>query len=184
MVKNKMKNKIALLTIIIGIGGLAGCAPSPSTIGLTQQQWDQASPAIRKCWQTAYQGYKKSHPNIPGAADVKDKVRVTISGGTAAFPPVFNRIAYRTVKDVLPEGACHTNLLSSPSGKYKTKLYICYAKNTIAIDPSHYDKSTTDGSLILTDNPLWAEGFSYHNMNTDGYVKLNNATIRVKSLGQ
>lgn len=163
--------------------GLSACAPSPADIGLTQQKWDNATPQEQNCWQRAYQDYQDGHPELDGDGSSSNKVDITITGGTAAFPPAFQQLAFNKIRDQLPAGACHSLNVVATNNNYATSLYICYAKNTIAIDPSHYDSSTRAGSLILTNNPLWKRGFSYKNMFTDGYVKFKNITITVKRHG-
>jgi hypothetical protein len=177
------KNKLYLCISSVSLLLLSGCAATPSSLGLSKEHWDSASPAVKQCWVRAYGNYKQQHLSLPGDVGGDNNIKISISGGTATFPPSFAPLPYRQVTDYLPSGACHIENVYVATGKAKTQLYICYAKNTVAIDPSRYDVSTTDGSLILTDNPMWDSGFVYNNMNTNGYVKFTDVTIKIQRRG-
>jgi hypothetical protein len=179
MKNNNLYLGICSVTLLL----LSGCAATPSSLGLTKEHWDAASPAEKQCWMSAYGNYKQQHLILPGDVGGDNNIKISISGGTATFPPNFAPLNYQRVSDSLPNGACHVENVYAATSKAQTKLYICYAKNTVAIDPSRYDISTTDGSLILTDNPMWDEGFVYSNMNTSGYVKFSDVTIKIQRHG-
>ena len=168
---------------VLGIILMLSSCGSPYALGVSPRQWSDASPAVKSCWLKAYSNYKKEHPVMPGESSEKDRILLSIRGGTAAFPPHFDQQSYYPISDTLARGSCHAIKLRSKTGDQKTKLYVCYDKKTIALDPSHYDRSTTNGSLILTYQPLWSQGFGYRNMDTDGYVRFKRATITVTSLG-
>ena len=170
---------LALLFMIAVVSLLSGCVTS-SFVGITPEQWKSATSEQRKCWIREYNAYKKAHPEFKGDPNAANKIKLQISGGTAVFPPKFLAQPYRSIKLTLPDGSCYREPVYAKSGTLQTKLYVCYDKNTLAIDPSHYDNSTTNGSLILTFNPLWGQGFTYNNMNSDGYVKLKNVDIAIK----
>lgn len=176
--------RIGVFSIFCIALALSACTPPASCLGVAPTDWQQASPQQRKDWRQAHKEYKKTHPTLKG--NVKGPyVQLHLLSGKAAFPPDFKERDFSPVAITLPEGSCRSVQLASKdsvSPLLHTNMYLCYAQNTVAFDPSRVDAQTSNGSLILTANPLWSRGLLYNSLFTAGYVRLRAATIWVKQV--
>ena len=153
-------------------------------VGVPPDVWHKASPKQKALWRAAAQQAVHAHPVLTGSGS--DAVQLRVLSGNAAFPPDFQSLPFQPFGVRLPEGACrYVPMEALPVSGQKprsTKLYLCYAKRTLALDPSRIDPSTQNGSLVLTYNPLMVRGLLYTGLSSQGYVRLRSARLWVKVL--
>lgn len=162
---------------------LGACAPNAAQMGITPGDWHRATEAQKAAWRDAYLFYKKVHPDLAG--DLHGvQLKVHVSGGGVLFPPLFQQPkAYLPFSLTLYDGQCrHVVVLSKVDPAKSNSLYACFAKHTLALDPSRIDKQSKDGSLIINNNPLWQHegGWVYRSVSSTGYLSLSKVNIRLE----
>lgn len=157
---------------------LTSCGVRSIDLGFSPQQWQTITPVKRRelqesyykirslTFKTVYQG-----PNI----------LVTLFGGTVLMPPFFQTYYFKLVKFKSAPGECQHVQLMSLDQTHFVELTVCYDGLTLSIDPSRYDLEKARGTLFLTYNPLWKNGFTYNGLSSAGYVRLKNVSITVKT---
>lgn len=111
-------------------------------------------------------------------------IEIKISNGTALMPPFTNWQAFSPAVAAIDEGSCQETLLTQLDGKAHISLRSCFKNKILSLDPSRYDSEKQNGTITIPYSPLWDHGFTYYEINSDGYVKLKGVTISVKQLSQ
>lgn len=170
---------------------LSGCTSIsiPTKLGISESEWEGL---CKNKQQVLLSNYKKITEERSGfLKESKNKkedniyLEVAIHSGKIAIPPFNNNHEdwqdYKPVKFNISEGECRDITLQHFSNnKINTELSACFYNNTLYLDPSHYDLEKKNGSININFSPLWLTGFSYKNISSSGYAKLNNVTVEIK----
>lgn len=180
----KVRKKLCLLLIIQLL--LVGCACEPEQLGLSCLEWESYSPKRQNDLLANYSTITKERDDLFKIQDEEsfDNVFLVVSiyNGKIMLPPSFiNWQNYQPVKFTVVKGQClDVEMISSVDDSVKTVLGVCYIGNSLYLDPSRYELTKKLGSVTIPFSPLWRTGFTYKGIDSSGYVKLNNVTIRIK----
>jgi hypothetical protein len=168
---------------------MAGCVTtfSPDLAGISNKTWasyDQAKQReLAAAYQhTLYSGLPLANGSVPPAQG--NYLRVQVSGGKAIMPPFESWYTYQPVAFYIASGTCVDTILRQEIAKNQIELRACYHDDTLFLDPSRYEANKVPGSISFHLNPLWEQGFIYHNINTSGYVWLKDAEVLIKEKGR
>lgn len=174
------------LSGVLAVCLIAGCSGAP--YGMPAQEWASLSmPEIQEL-QENYQRIKdlrqeeKSWQERSKITSTTPKIELKIEGGTVKMPPFVKRVEYKPAKLVVYQGHCRSVKLQEKKGKKKIELEACYLGDIVYLDSSKTDYQWRHGSLRFYYVPIWLSGFTYNNINSQGYVGLNDATINIKVL--
>lgn len=172
-----------LISVLAVLLCLDACAPNAVQMGIKPSDWAHATEIQKTQWRDAYLFYKKIHPELPGNSRGSQLV-VHVDGGAVLFPPYFDRYRpYKPLSFVLFDGQCrYVPVVSVIDPAIRNTLYACFARHTLALDPSRVDKQSKNGSLIVNHSPLWQRtgGWVYESVNSSGYLSLNHVNIRLE----
>ena len=171
------KFKLLLLSCLLI---LSGCAAQPEDLGFSEQQWNKLSPDKQQQIFEQHEAVVETKKNEPPAVVSDSWIQVTIKDGTVMMPPSFKTYKYQPVTFKIQDGECKKVELDSHKNIYSVKLDVCYKNQILLLDPSRYEIDKKDASVRLYASPLWQNGFTYKNVNSSGYARLNNASITVK----
>lgn len=166
------------ILLVLGALLLTSCTVTPGELGFAPKQWQMMNSRRRKMLQVDY--YR-----IHNALQLKTvyqgpKIHVTLFGGAAMMPPLFQTYYFESLKFETSPGKCQNIQLTSWNQTRSVKLTVCYDGVTLSFDPSRYDLSKTMGTLLLTYNILWKYGFTYNNLSSSGYARLKNTDVTIK----
>ena len=122
-------------------------------------------------------------------ASVQDKnsdklewLQVSLNDGFVAMPPFEDKDIYHfmPVEFTIHEGTCQHEVLYQFNRLHWVTLCACYRNNVLYLDYSHYDLENKTGAALLYANPLWEDGFIYHNVCSSGYTRMKNVTVTVR----
>lgn len=159
---------------------LAGCAPTPSELGFSDQQWQGMNDQQRQQILAGYEQIQRASRNSTVYAG--PKIIVTITHGTAMMPPFTQALSYQPVHFEMKPGECRHVLLENLDGSREVKLPVCYNGLTLALDPSHYDLALSSGSMRFNYSPLWKQGFAYNGVSSRGLVHLAKVSVTIHAL--
>ena len=182
-----MKNNLIILLLVLF--GLTACMVSPQYLGFSKAEWESMDSEKRA---QVIRSYRELHSTKqvvttenPALAEEQNTapsnrvINVLIARGKAMMPPFTESYAYQPVAFRIQQGSCRQVLLEEVGGKHKVEMQVCFQKGVLLLDPSHYDSAKVDSSARLYRSPLWRSGFNYMHINTSGYVRLRDATIRI-----
>lgn len=158
---------------------LAGCASS-TQLGLSKQEWRAMPQKQRKQVLADYQQIKQQEPSDKVYAG--PKLSIYMLNGEAMMPPFTQRYAFQTFEFRMSPGRCRWVTLKSIDTHHKVNMRVCYNGLELSIDPSRYDLASAKGSIFFDYNPIWKRGFTYSDINTQGYARLKDASITVKAI--
>lgn len=163
---------------------LLGCAmntlnpaSAPDELGISQRQWNQFSAEKQSSILSdaaLVRGPETLADNTPSST-----VAVTVNGGTALFPPFTQSSAYAPLQFTLTNDTCKNIAIKQQSGKTTTHMKACYINNSLYLDPSPY-RITFQYGIRLPASSLWDRGYTYHAINTFGFVQLKDVQIHIK----
>jgi hypothetical protein len=183
LMTNKSFNGLLITLCSIALLSLAACSIGPRQIGLTQQAWQQLNKQQQK---QHIQRYEELHNYfMHQAVTGKEKgpaIKVSIYYAKAMFPPFEKALYIKPASIIMPDGSCRKlQLIASESReRRKTKLSLCYIKNLLSLDPSYIDENKKQGTLFINHHPVWVQGVTYNNLQSKGYVRLQNCALRIK----
>lgn len=197
-----LKENFFISLIIVTILGLflSGCTTfSPQQMGISDAEWKsygkEKQAKLLADYQEIYaEHYGKKTPDansddsdinqtdLYGNNFADGSLQIKISGGTAMLPPFVYRQAYQPAEFVIAADECQNVMLSVSDNTKPAALRVCYKNNILALDPSAFDKTKKDGTVTINYSPLWVDGFTYKNINSDGLVRLKNAAITIKKV--
>ncbi len=162
---------------------LAGCVSS-QRLGISQQAWQAMSPQKRDIVLANYKKIRKLDRNKNRTAKVYDgpKLSVYMLNGKAMMPPFTKRYTIETDEFKIVPGECKYILLKSIDTNHRVHLHVCYNGERLSLDPSRYDPDKSDGTVHFNYNPIWKRGFTYSNVNSSGYVRLQDASVSIKAI--
>ncbi len=171
---------LRLIFITFVMLSLVGCAVSPESLGISSAKWNKYSEAQQ-------QELIANYEQIQGAAldapiDDNNLILVRIKGGTVMMPPFIVGYAYNPLQFMITSGTCRTLPLNSTLGMGFVDLTACFKNNVLYMDPSRYELDKKFGSIQFHALPLWQQGFSYRNISSSGYARLQNVTVAVKQI--
>ncbi len=183
----KMHTKIVLKLILIAsvLSILTGCTTNPTTLGISEKQWESYSKQERKVIANGYrQAQKNKKKESSKHASDNSVLQVSISDGTAMMPPYTHRVAYQPVNFQIQAGSCNMklNVYQADNPQQKVVLNACYQNGILYLDPSLYDPNMALGSIQFQYMPLWKRGFAYPDVSSKGLVKLRRANVSIKLL--
>lgn len=181
-----------LIILLLTLFTLTACMVSPQHLGFSKAEWESMD---REKQVEVLRNYKQLHSakesSSGGDEDVDKKnkntaaITVSISNGQAMMPPFTEAYAYEPVSFKIQQGSCQQVLLKErDEGEHQVKMSVCFKKGILLLDPSRYDSSKVDSSARLYRSPLWHGGFSYSHINSSGYVRLQDVTIRITLVPQ
>ena len=179
-VSNSKSDMLGRILLILGTLLLMGCTVGPKELGFSPRQWQMMNPTERKQLQAGYY-------QVQNALQLKTiyqgpRIQVTIFGGAAMMPPLFQAYYFKSARFETSPGKCQSVQLTSWDQAHSVKFTVCYDGVTLSLDLSHYDFTKTKGALLLTYNTLWKYGFTYDNLSSSGYVRLQNANVTIKTI--
>lgn len=193
MKKNLYKN--FYFTVIFAGLFLSGCSTiTPQQLGFSAEEWKNLDKAKQQELIKNYQAlnFEKSsqakelnttedNTDLYGNMTAGDNsLTVKIFGGTAMLPPFKLRKTYQAVEFTIDADSCKELVLNSASSDAHLPLRTCYKNSVLSLDPSAYDLAKKNGTITFNYSPLWADGFTYHGINTDGLVRLKNANVSIR----
>ncbi len=163
---------------------LAACAPSPRQLGLSNQQWQAMTVEQQQQLQADYAKTQRwfADNDTRLQAYQAAPIDVTLQRGEAMMPPFQHPIAIAPISARFYSGQCKNLRLHSPESGSQVKLKACYNGLRLALDPSSWQFSQRQGTLFFYQNPLWESGFTYVDVNSRGYVRLQEADIQIKTV--
>ncbi|WP_048875432.1 hypothetical protein [Candidatus Coxiella mudrowiae] len=173
-------NMVGRILLILSAFWLTGCTVGPRELGFTPQQWQMMNPTERKQLRANYY-------QIHNTLELKTvyqgpRIQVALFRGIALMPPLFQAYYFESVKFKIAPGKCQHVQLTSWDQAHFVKLTVCYDGLTLSMDPSRYDFEKAKGTLLLTYNPLWKHGFTYNDLSSLGYVRLQNTNVTIKTI--
>jgi hypothetical protein len=167
--------------LLLCLLSLIGCAVSPAELGISQQQWNKYNQQEQQKILTAHKELirAKRKENLKSTGD--SWLQVSIEDGSVMMPPFIRHYKYTPVTFRIREGTCQKNALHNYKSSNFVKLDSCYKDDILFLDPSCYEMDKKDGTVRLYFSPLWKQGFIYKNICSDGYARLHDVTIKIKS---
>lgn len=180
-----MRKRIKFLGILPVAFMLAGCMVGPNQLGLTKTEWQALSSQQQQTYRKNYQQIQQWRSAQPKTAAKKTTtLQVHMADGTAMMPPFATPLAYSPVDFTISSDQCRTVPIHALNQSNQGVLGVCYKKNVLALDPSHYETDKWQGTLFIHANPLWQQGFQYQHLNSTGYARLKDVTVSVKATQQ
>lgn len=178
------KISVFLLTIFSYLL-LNGCADTPQNLGVSQKDWDSYDAAKQHQLIDTFRKIKEQQQSTELDASSKEvstnQLLVTIADGKAMMPPDFaTSQSYQPLTFSINPDTCVDNVLLGASAAASVKLTACYKNQILFLDASHTDPQKAYGTISFHLTPLWQTGFTYNNVNSSGYVRLQNATVTIK----
>lgn len=194
------KSKIFFSATVILVGlFLSACTTfSPQQLGISDAEWKSYSKEKQAELMANYRSINaeavgknqedQKDKNVADGdyLDLNEKIAsdnsllVKVYGGKAMLPPFTTSEPYQPAKFLITADSCKETYLNALEGPAKVVLRACYKNNILSLDPSAYDLTKKDGTVTFNYSPLWAESFTYKGINTEGLVRLKNATIEIK----
>lgn len=167
---------------------LAACATSPAALGISHHDWSQLSALQRQQYLNNYHKQQSEfmHQQMP---EEGPSLELSILSGKAMMPPFIQAFAIAPMQVNLAAGSCKQVWLEAatkpvqqgrPQSRPRVRLAMCYRQGVLALDPSHYIPAKMQGTLLIHQHPRWLHGFTYKHLHSSGYVRLQNATIRLQ----
>lgn len=173
---------------IVALFLLSGCSTfSPHTLGVSDAEWVQYEKVKQKELKEIYN--EKYLPRFGEKAEEnkenvlltnKGALLVRVFGGKAMLPPFVDRTPYKPGEALVMPGACSEIVLNAiDNANNPVSLQACYLNDVLHLDPSRYVTSKMPGTKAFRYSPLWEDGFVYYGINTDGYVRLQSANVKI-----
>jgi hypothetical protein len=175
--------KICLLVVLLL---LEGCATSPSTLGISQAQWQSYTKTQRQEILQNYRRINSTRNEVltqnSSTSNGDNAINVTIQSGKIVMPPFTDAQEYLPIAFTIKNGHCKRIVVSQVNQEKTTDLDTCYQNKILYLDPSRYDITKSKGSLIFNSIPFWEHGFTYHDVSSSGYAQLMHVNITIKSV--
>lgn len=163
---------------------VSACAPSAQNMGMPTQKWqsltDQQQQSLRDEYSKVQQWFRDTNPKLKVYDAVP--IAVTIKHGQAMMPPFVKAYEFKMVSANFISGECKKLLLQSKTDAKRVTMRACYNGLRLAIDPSSYDFSKRQGTVFFYNNPMWEQSFTYMDVTTQGYVRLQGSDVTIKTL--
>ena|SRR3990167_1393023 len=160
---------------------LTGCAAGPNQLGISTSAWQSMSKTEQKKMRADYHQVKQRLREAIKTVYQGPEINVNISEGTVMMPPFVKSFPYQPVTFRIKPGQCRIITFSNLNDTNAVGLRVCYNGLILSLDPSQHDISKAQGSLHLYYNPIWKRGFTYRDLSSSGYVRLNYVNIRINA---
>lgn len=175
-----MFKRFAIIALILPFF-LSGCI-SGTQLGLSPSIWQQKTPQQQSDMRQAYKDIRHYQQQQIHLRPMDSGLSVSISSGRAMMPPFKQAYAFLPATAWVPAGGCALIPLIARDASSTVKLTACYIDQRLALDPSRFRVKDWRGTLFFYDNPVWAQGFTYKGVSSQGYVRLVQANIFIKRL--
>lgn len=172
------------LLVIASTVALAGCASQAERLGLSEQEWQGLSSQKQEQMWADHEKIKTLNEEKSKKAYAGPELNIYMLKGKALMPPFAQYYEIETFAFRMQPGTCQSVTLKSVDTTNHVDMSVCYDGLKLSIDPSHYDLTQKDGSIFISYNPIWKRGFTYNNINSQGYVHLRDASISVKAIAK
>lgn len=108
-------------------------------------------------------------------------LNVSILKGTALSQKLNTPQTYQPINMQIRAGSCSTTAISLANNE-TVPLKSCYQNNALLLDIENSQGKKISQPILFYYNPLWQQGFSYTNINTNGVAHLTNATVKVQMI--
>ena len=172
-----MRNLICLILIFF----LVGCT-GPQQLGMSKLQWQALDSKQQKALVKTYEQLKeeeKFHKVYAGP-----KLNIHLSPGMAMMPPFDQSYAFNATQFSIIPGECKLVPLFAQDGKHRVELQVCYNGLRLAFDPSRVIVERSKGTVFFDYNPIWKRGFTYFNVESNGYTRLRDTNIRISTIAE
>lgn len=175
-----MLSKLKLLLVIVFSCILIGCnSISPEQLGISEQQWNKYNVKDQERILSNHKYITEATEKSSFSAYGDSCLILNIQNGKAIMPPFTEWYPFKPVTLKISEGTCQVTELYAIGIKKHVTLCACYNNNVLLLDPSLYEIDKRYGSIRMYYSLLWDDGFNYTNINTDGYARLQKASIFV-----
>lgn len=165
---------------------LAGCAPSPQKMGMSSAQWQAMNADQQEVRRDDYQKLQQWQEQAEAQMTLyaASPIAVSLQSGKVMMPPFEQPLPFEKADVDLSSGQCKNLKLKNPDSWSSVKIHLCYNGLRLAVDPSRYDFNDREGTLFFYNNPLWQQGFTYKNVSSRGYARLQQAELTIKMIDQ
>lgn len=165
---------------------LVGCAPSPQKMGMSPAQWQAMNPEQQQARRDDYEKVQQwqSQAETQMTLYEASPIMVSLQNGKVMMPPFEQAFAFEKADIDLFSGQCKNLKLKNPQSWSSVKIHLCYNGLRLAVDPSRYDFNDREGTLFFYNNPLWQQGFTYENVSSRGYARLQQTDLTIKTIDQ
>jgi hypothetical protein len=175
--------QVLMLTVIF----LTACSTviTPQDIGFSQNEWQNYSPIYQQQFLENYKQINEELQVLNTSPNVlsKSALYVQINGGLAMMPPFTVLKKFKPVQFVINQDECSETILEEDGiGEGKVAMLNCYLGNKLFLDASRYDLTRKHGSITLVYSPLWQKGYTYTGVNSTGYVRFANSSLKIKTV--
>lgn len=167
--------------LLLCILSLVGCAVSPEELGISRQQWNKYSQQKQQKILTAHRNLLQARRKESSTSIGNSWLQVSIKDGLVMMPPFIERYQYAPGTFRIRKGVCQRIALHNYKSLNSVRLDCCYKNDILFLDSSRYEIDKKDGTIRLYFSPLWKQGFVYKNISSNGYARLHNVTIKIKS---
>jgi hypothetical protein len=177
--------KLFLLLFILPV---ACTAPfSPYELGISNKTWQKYTPEEQQTILQKNQTMMATMNNQTASGN--SCLTVTIADGKCVMPPLFTKKSpFKPVTFNISEGTCspfelkaaNDQKIVTPDTQRSITAYACYKNGVLMIDPSKYETDKMYGTVRIYKTPLWQETFTYSNINTSGFAKLQMTKVTIQ----
>ncbi len=174
------------LVIIFLLLGLlcSACTPASQHLGIPASQWENFPKSKRRQLMLAYKKASKRWDHLVERPINKNGhyLKITMEKGLVMMPPFDRVYPYDKKQFFIYADTCRSiNLKAHLEQKKQIDMRICYLKDQLLLDISHFDDLDTDKVARLNRHPLWKKGLVYPNVSSRGYVRLQDVQISLIS---
>jgi len=152
----------------------------PQQLGFSQSQWQSMNKTRQQQLLGNYNQIKQAKQSL--TVYKGPDINVSVKEGTAMMPPFLRPQEYLAASFRIKPGQCRNIRLRDADSSNSVNLRACYNGLVLTMDPSHYDLMKSAGTMRFPYNPIWKRGFTYTDVSSSGYVRLNQATVNVKAI--
>jgi len=195
---NIFKRIVAVHLLILGLSGLTACATTPEDIGISSDQWAKYDKTKQEKLMESYQKLEEvnkledkkvvdQYQSLKNDSYEGDYLKVRIYNGKAMMPPFVNWYNFQeTTFEIIPD-TCTNALLKEEANDpevNEVSMRACFKNNILYLDPSRFESSKEQGTVRFANSPLWDLGFTYNNINSNGYARLKDVSVEIKHIKQ
>ena len=161
----------------------SGCTESENVkYGISKAIWDSSDATVKNNYHENYNDIKVLRHNYkPNKLRMHRALSVLISGGTAKMPDDFVSYSYDSVSFAIEQDSCKRVSIYAKENDLSTSLKVCFWGHELLLDPSNIDQKHANFSARMFETSLW-QNFTYHKINTSGYVGFKDANVSLKLL--
>jgi hypothetical protein len=159
---------------------ISGCSISPEQLGISKEHWKQYDKQEQERIISGHKYISQTIKKNIFAAPGNSCLKITIKNGHAIMPPFTDSYNFIPATFTLREGTCKNTTLYAVNSNKHTSIWTCYSNDVLQLDPSSYEIDKRYGTVNIYHSLLWNDGFNYTGINSNGYTRLQHATIFIK----